>query len=462
MPCHDYRPALWGQQTVFEEGAAGTLRQFFDYAEDIDLIFLGSSHVFDAMFPMELYENYGICSYNLAMSAGTIPLSYHVVRNVLGYQQPKAIVLDCYRLDFPDLLDSYVSAAGFFDLLPFSRQKLSSAKDLKPALSDEEYKALIFPFFNYHNRWSELESSDFSLEPSLLKGAKYYTNSYAGELSPSVSDAALDMPEDAPGPVYIEKLAQLCREQGIELILCHVPYTDEGREAMEAVSTARLAEQLGLRYINFMELDCIDYSTDFFDAGAHLNVSGGKKLSEALGRFFKEELGLADHRGKPGYEDWDSDLAQYLELKPQLLAESNFLGDYLVQLQDKDISSFIMLDEGSCVYDDGHFKALIKNAAGQELPLLEQSWADKTSYALLIDRATGSVQEYAGKDIPEDIGSSAGLIQPLPLPQIQDKDGAFPEGCQKQLMSIFWSKHDSASPIWRSFAMIDGQFVREL
>ena len=40
----------------------------------------------------------------------------------------------------------------------------------------------------------------------------------------------------------------------------------------------------------------IDWQTDTYDAGAHLNVCGAEKLTSYFGKLLKQNHGLADHR----------------------------------------------------------------------------------------------------------------------------------------------------------------------
>ena len=66
------------------------------------------------------------------------------------------------------------------------------------------------------------------------------------------------------------------------------------------------SEKYDLRYINFYEhLDeiLIDYETDTYDGGLHMNRSGADKVSEYLGRILATECGIRDHRGEPVYDN---------------------------------------------------------------------------------------------------------------------------------------------------------------
>ena len=49
---------------------------FFDHPQQYDVLFIGDSHVHNGVFPMELWDDYGISSYNIACYGNTIPVSY--------------------------------------------------------------------------------------------------------------------------------------------------------------------------------------------------------------------------------------------------------------------------------------------------------------------------------------------------------------------------------------------------
>lgn len=64
----------------------------------IDVLFLGSSHVRHGFFPMELWNDYGISSFNLAANGSTIPVSYWTLVNALDYQEIKLVVMDVFDM----------------------------------------------------------------------------------------------------------------------------------------------------------------------------------------------------------------------------------------------------------------------------------------------------------------------------------------------------------------------------
>ena len=77
-------------------------------------------------------------------------------------------------------------------------------------------------------------------------------------------------------------------------------------------------------YINFLELveeTGLDFSTDTYDAGLHLNLSGAEKVSRYLGRVLREE-GVPDRRGEEELQEiWQEKIRLYEQDKEEQLHE---------------------------------------------------------------------------------------------------------------------------------------------
>lgn len=101
-------------------------------------------------------------------------------------------------------------------------------------------------------------------------------------------------------------MRRLCEENGVALVLIKAPSLYPHWYEEWDVQVKEYAGTHGLRYINFLELQDetgIDYSTDTYDAGLHMNLSGAEKLSRYIGRILSKELQIPDRRGE---EAWDA------------------------------------------------------------------------------------------------------------------------------------------------------------
>ena len=56
----------------------------------------------------------------------------------------------------------------------------------------------------------------------------------------------------------------------------------------------------------------LDYSTDTYDAGLHLNINGAEKMSHYFGKILSEQYGVEDRRGDPQLDAaWSKEIGAY-------------------------------------------------------------------------------------------------------------------------------------------------------
>ena len=96
---------------------------------------------------------------------------------------------------------------------------------------------------------------------------------------------------------------------------------DQWEEQMEAYAADR-----GLKYINFLELideAGLDFSTDTYDHGLHLNLYGAEKLSHWFGAWLTQHCPqVEDRRGQEPYDSiWSEKSAAYAQRKTELEAQ---------------------------------------------------------------------------------------------------------------------------------------------
>ena len=85
----------------------------------------------------------------------------------------------------------------------------------------------------------------------------------------------------------------------------------------------KYAEEHNLLYINVMEhIDEIgvDWTSDTYDAGLHVNVFGVEKVTDYIGKILQEEYNLTDHRDEAALSKvWEDKCAVYEQRKADLL-----------------------------------------------------------------------------------------------------------------------------------------------
>lgn len=364
-------------------------QDFIAEKQNIDVLFLGTSHVINGVYPMELWDSYGIVSYNLAGHSTPIASSYWVLKNALDYTEPKLVVIDCLAIrDVIKVSDNFDYTHICFDAFPLSLTKVQAVNDLLEDNTEHSKWDLLFPFSQYHNRWNQLSSDDFCVEYSSEKGAEMRVD-LATPLYFDKIPSEQKIKEDTLAMEYLEKIIVECNERGIEVLLTYLPFPANPSCQEEANRVYDIADEYDVDYINFLDMDIVNYETDCYDDASHLNPSGARKVTDYLGRYIIDNFDVQNQRENTKYHEWFEDCERYQEKKNRKLMDienpyiyMSMLTDHnyniIIELTDKDI----LLDAKLCMLFDNlgieYAKAmeaeyiLLNNRTGQIEYLCEQ------------------------------------------------------------------------------------------
>ncbi|MDE6984931.1 MAG: hypothetical protein K2O99_10450 [Lachnospiraceae bacterium] len=345
-------------QMLFERKYSYTkYYDFYAQKQDFDVLFLGTSHVLNAVYPMELWRDYGIVSYNMANHSENICTNYWQLRNALQYTKPEVVVVDLYAVDGDSKVnEQYLH--NFTDQMPFSALKVQMVWDLLEPKKRMEY---LFNLSLYHSRWEELGAEDLKPVKGLEKGAEFRDDVTYNDPPALIPQDMYDS-TDRINKRYLQKIIDLCREEDIDIILMYLPYTMPESHLRVANWGYVSAENNGIVYLNFVYEDIdINYATDCADEGHHLNASGARKITDYLGRYLTEQYNVADHREDPEYAFWHQDYAEYRELKQGWLNHQKDAWSYLLQLNDRDYVTKIYASDGNYLFRDSEMRALVDN-----------------------------------------------------------------------------------------------------
>ena len=323
-----------------EKSVEGLSEEYKTFGKDkFETIFVGSSVMFNAVYPLELYKQYGMASFNLGCGAQRMSSSYYIVKQAIREQHPKLIVLDVYLAgigkDYPQ------EPAGFThyvtDALHYP-EKLEMINDVLPVNRRLDY---IYEMGAYHERWENITKDDFEKIPSGRKGtygAKVHYYSSPFESFGDVTSEKKELPKETEK--YLRKIIELCQENHTEILLTLMPLdysaqvTDINRSEWQGYwnKVQDIANEYGIRYLNFMyhydELD-LDKEKDT-DGGTHLNGWGADKLTSYLGNYIKQNYKLKDVRSDPKYDFMKKDVVKFEKYKKELeLASLSDFSEYL-------------------------------------------------------------------------------------------------------------------------------------
>lgn len=352
---------------------------FLEQDEDFDVLFIGSSHVVLGIYPMELWNDYGVVSYNMGGNGNMIPTSYWVMKNALEYTNPKLMVIDCFGLGVETKTNdifSYVHTS--FDVFPADATKMAAIYDL---LDDPEMDRKIqdgtarelrertgmelwWDFLIYHTRWNELEEDDFAVPLVKTKGAEYRAGIAVPAEVTKISDGK-KLEGETAGVQYLRKMIQDCQNKGIEVLLVYIPYPAMEGGQMDANRVYDIAEEYGVDYINFLNMDTVNYDTDCYDEFSHLNASGAQKVTNYIGQYIVAHYDIPDQRSNPAYGSWYEDYREWTEEKIDTLKETEELDIYLMLLEDRRFEAEIEI-YNSAIWEDEYYVRLLKNAGIDE------------------------------------------------------------------------------------------------
>ena len=297
------------------------IAEYYDEEKDHDVIFLGDCEVYENFSPLVLWEEYGINVYIRGTAQQLVNQSYYVLEDTLKHETPDVVVFSVLAVPLNEpAKESYNRMT--LDGLPWSNTKLDAI--LTSMTEEEQLLDYVFPLLRYHSRITELTGEDFKylFHRDLVSHNGYYMRVDAKPATniPSARPLA-DYTIHADQMMWLERIRALCEEKGVELVLVKAPSLYPHWYDQWDAQITEYAEKNDLLYVNLLaardEIG-LDFTTDTYDGGLHLNLAGAEKLSHYFGKILRDECGLESRRGEAALEDaWAEKKEWYLEEKAQ-------------------------------------------------------------------------------------------------------------------------------------------------
>ena len=407
-------------------------------ADEVDVVFIGDSTEAFGIAPIELYKNTGICSYTLGTSRQPFEMSYYLMRDVFSRWSPAVIVVNASGL-IQDDSNNDLGWRYVLENYPNNSIKVAMAKTYDEQGYDGGFLSVFFPIIKYHSRWTELSDKDF-----LLKGRKEYyslgqwitggtygvgditeeeVNTVAAHMlegsrtiryngtavttetieeplyDPIVSDEMLD---------YLMKMKKLCDENSAQLVLVKIPqlcYPQNRSAWTEQKSNAvkQICEKYSVPFWDIMyDINTgIDWKSDTYDAGKHMNFRGAQKITNVLGQYLTDSFSLC-RQSSPQYDAYVERYDKIAEVA-MLQSETDY-DTYIQRLKDNAEHWAVFIaasDEYTAGLDEKSYGML------EELGLqLIQQGNYRDAYAAVIDRGTLKYEVVSGRKINETVNLS--------------------------------------------------------
>ena len=319
---------------IKDPGMYFQMSSFYEQEENtVDVVCIGSSHVFCDINPAVFWEEQGITAYDVATSSQLLTHSYYAFKEVLKTQSPKVVVFDVSKWHAGvGESDDNLTNMALFSGMNNSIDRLDAIQTCVPS-KDRLDMFLSFPYF--HTRYNELTKEDFTVfdfaqyPETGARGYKgfverFYAVAQEG-FAPKVQERPIVLDEETKE--YIAKIFDLAEKNGCEVLLVHAP-SDKRWEYKEV---REIADANGIEYLNYNDLMDevqLDTATDFIDEG-HLNSYGARKMTSHLAQYIKDHFAVESHTGDSRYLSWDENLAyaKQCETNSRLVTETG-LGNY--------------------------------------------------------------------------------------------------------------------------------------
>ncbi len=327
--------------------------------DTVDVIFIGSSHIYTDVNPAVLWEEFGMSAYDLAGSNQPLWNTYYYMKEAIEEQSPELVVIDVYRaIEMSDVIDDARIAMNTMGM-KYGENKVES---IRASVADEEDASnYILGLPVYHTKYESLTEDDFKRFNGDPNGTNYkgfnencvsttYFESFA-----DMSTITDTLPLTQKSEEYLEKIIELAEETDTKLLLMVSPYQGiMPSDKMIYNRVREIAEEHGVAYVDFNDrygemglspmTDCAESS--------HLNYYGSEKFSLYLGQYLKNRYSIEDHRGDAAYDSWEKNAEHYGRIRYNFMVRNTAdLDELLSLLLDGEDYTFCVSADG--LYDYG-------------------------------------------------------------------------------------------------------------
>ena len=272
-------------------------------ANTIDAVFIGDSESYRGIMPLKIWQEHGITGYVCSTPAQRLYYSLELLEKALSNQSPKYV---------------FIETNSFFREFTVSDVLVNKAERL-------------VPFFRYHTRlkyvrfdhfkWNSLFSSSHYSYTVDDKGYRLSVKSKPAKVKGYMSYTDEIQPIPEKNANYIKRVSDFCSSKGAKLVFLSMPST-KNYNYKKHNSIARFAKDIGVEYIDMNVLKeeiPINWKTDTYDKGDHMNYYGALKTTAYLGNYLASSGEFTDKRSNPDYKGWFDSVEKFnLELADAL------------------------------------------------------------------------------------------------------------------------------------------------
>lgn len=256
-------------------------------AYSIDFLTIGNSHAHTTIAPLQVWNEYGVTSWMLSASGLNWPGREAYLAEALKTQTPKVVAIEAGRLNEVKVRHDAPNVWAY-EHMPWSVNKVRA---ILTTVEPRRMEYVSIPFVRNHHRYLDLGRDDvvatlgdiLDKKRSSLAGASFHSNTWDGTIKDFEAISATDVERAEANLVHVRNIAEMCREQGIALVMFVAPKHEGPRNGalMRWAQTRLKDEYPEITWVDlhdhYPELQ-LESPADYRDAG-HLNLWGAEKVT---------------------------------------------------------------------------------------------------------------------------------------------------------------------------------------
>ena len=133
----------------------------------LDVIFLGSSHIYSGISPIEMWNTYGVAGYNCTSSSQCAYKSYRFLLDIFKCQKPKVVIFDLLSL-FIDETNDEISNRSALNYMRFSPNFLTTVHHSMNKKNGETIESYIIPAGRNYLQWILILKSSVTVQKDMI------------------------------------------------------------------------------------------------------------------------------------------------------------------------------------------------------------------------------------------------------------------------------------------------------
>ncbi len=289
--------------------------------DTIDVLMIGSSTVGTSFSAPYMWGRYGFTSYPLSTNSLRPKAIKYLIEEGLKYQSPELIVIEMrtFIADDDDMAADEGHIRETVDNMRYSLNRIRAINALTEEFDDK--LPFYFDIMKYHPNWgillepNEWKKYDYSVY-SKDKGFSVlaHTEGYRDSTPQVYTEDRIPIPRDQEQ--VLKELISYLKENQLQTLFVVSPraQTEDYEEMMNYAGD--IVREAGYDFIdlNYMyDRMGFDYRHDF-DDGAHTNIWGAVKCSDALGEYIKDNYSVTYDHDKRVIKQWDDAYDHFIDI----------------------------------------------------------------------------------------------------------------------------------------------------